>query len=50
VTQFGRIPAAADSFEWEGWRFEVVEMDRRRVDKVRVSRVTAPAVAGMKAV
>jgi len=50
VTQFGRIPAAADSFEWEGWRFEVVEMDRRRVDKVRVSRVAAPAVAGKKAV
>ena len=44
VTQFGRIPAAADFFEWNGWRFEVVDMDRRRVDKVLV----APAAAATK--
>lgn len=42
VTQFGRIPAAGDKFEWGGFRFEVVDMDRRRVDKVLVSQV-APA-------
>jgi putative hemolysin len=41
VTQFGRIPAVGDHFEWGGWRFEVAEMDRRRVDKVLVAR-TAP--------
>ena len=41
VTQFGRIPAAADSFEWNGWRFEVVDMDGRRVDKVLVARAGA---------
>jgi CBS domain containing-hemolysin-like protein len=28
-----------------GWRFEVVEMDRRRVDKVLVKRVAPPAAA-----
>jgi putative hemolysin len=38
VTQFGRIPAVGDKFDWEGWRFEVAEMDRRRVDKVIASR------------
>jgi putative hemolysin len=38
VTQLGRIPAAADYFEWQGWRFEVVDMDGRRVDKVLVAR------------
>jgi putative hemolysin len=38
VTQLGRIPAAGDFFEWHGWRFEVVDMDRRRVDKVLVAR------------
>ncbi len=38
VTQFGRIPAKGDRFEWDGWRFEVAEMDRRRVDKLIVSR------------
>jgi putative hemolysin len=38
VTQFGRIPAAGDRFEWRGWRFEVVDMDRRRLDKILVSK------------
>ena len=42
VTQLGRIPAAADFFEWHGWRFEVVDMDGRRVDKVLVARAGAP--------
>jgi len=36
VTHFGRIPAVGDRFEWAGWRFEVAEMDRRRVDKIAV--------------
>ena len=43
VTQFGRIPAAGDYFEWNGWRFEVVDMDKRRVDKVLIAK--APAAA-----
>ncbi len=41
VTQLGRIPVAADFFEWQGWRFEVVDMDGRRVDKVLVARAAA---------
>jgi putative hemolysin len=44
VTQFGRIPVKGDRFEWDGWRFEVAEMDRRRIDKLIVSRL-APQVA-----
>ncbi|HVU18376.1 MAG TPA: hemolysin family protein [Candidatus Didemnitutus sp.] len=44
MTHFGRVPAAGDHFEAEGWRFEVVDMDRQRVDKVLVSRL--PEVAG----
>jgi putative hemolysin len=43
VTQFGRIPATGDHFDWAGWRFEVMDMDRHRVDKVTVSRVPPPA-------
>ncbi len=39
VTQFGRIPAPGDHFDCQGWRFEVTEMDRRRVDKVVASRI-----------
>ncbi len=45
VTQFGRIPAVAESFDWAGWRFEVVDMDHRRVAKVRVSPAPAPPSA-----
>ncbi|MEW6120368.1 MAG: hemolysin family protein [Pseudomonadota bacterium] len=35
----GRIPAVADHFEWNGCRFEVVDMDKNRVDKMLVARV-----------
>ena len=30
----GRLPAITDTVDWEGWRFEVVDMDGKRVDKV----------------
>jgi putative hemolysin len=33
----GRLPITTDSVEWEGWRFEVVDMDGKRVDKVLAS-------------
>jgi putative hemolysin len=47
ITQLGRIPAPGDALEWGGWRFEVSEMDRRRVDKLIVSRAPgSPAEAG----
>ncbi len=35
-----RIPAASEHFEAEGWRFEVVDMDGSRVDKLLVSLET----------
>ena len=38
MAQLGRVPVSTDHFEWGGWRFEVVDMDGRRVDKVLVSR------------
>jgi putative hemolysin len=34
----GRLPHTTDSVEWEGWRFEVVDLDGKRVDKVLVGR------------
>jgi putative hemolysin len=34
----GRLPDTTDSVEWEGWRFEVVDLDGKRVDKVLVGR------------
>jgi len=42
VTHFGHIPVAGDHFEHAGWRFEIVDMDKHRVDKVLVSK-TKPA-------
>ena len=35
----GRIPAVADHFEWGDCRFEVVDMDKNRVDRVLVVRL-----------
>ncbi len=40
MTCLGRIPAVTDHFEWKGLRFEVVDMDGFRVDKVMVSRIS----------
>ncbi|MCX5926852.1 MAG: hemolysin family protein [Cyanobium sp. LacPavin_0920_WC12_MAG_63_22] len=34
-----RIPREADHFEWQGYRFEVVDMDGKRVDKLLVSPI-----------
>lgn len=34
----GRLPSTADKVEWEGWTFEVVDLDGKRVDKVLVQR------------
>lgn len=37
----GAIPSVSDHFEWNGLRFEIVDMDGNRIDKVLVTR---PAV------
>ncbi|MCK0195993.1 hemolysin family protein [Ancylobacter sp. 6x-1] len=36
------IPQEGTAFESNGWRFEVVDMDGRRIDKLLVSRAVAP--------
>ncbi|MDP1900622.1 MAG: hemolysin family protein [Rubrivivax sp.] len=38
----GRLPHVTDAVEWEGWRFEVMDMDGKRVDKVLVTRTETP--------
>jgi putative hemolysin len=35
--RLGRVPAVAESFEWRGLRFEIVDMDGKRIDKVLVA-------------
>jgi len=32
-----RIPATGDHFHWDDWRFEILDMDGHRIDKVLVS-------------
>jgi len=39
----GRLPQTTDVVEWEGWRFEVVDMDGKRIDKVLASRLHDPS-------
>ena len=35
----GRLPKVADTVDWEGWRFEIVDMDGKTIDKVLASRL-----------
>ncbi|MFN8411585.1 MAG: hemolysin family protein [Anaerolineales bacterium] len=42
MISLGRVPQTADRFEWHSLRFEVIDMDGRRVDKVLVT--TLPKV------
>jgi putative hemolysin len=37
--QMGRMPALGDQVEAEGYRFEVIDIDGLRIDKVLVSKV-----------
>lgn len=39
-----RVPQTSDQFEWQGLRFEVIDMDGRRVDKVLVTTLPQRAV------
>ena len=38
-TRMGRVPSVSEYFEWNHLRFEIVDMDGKRIDKVLVSRV-----------
>jgi putative hemolysin len=42
IAHFGRIPDVADTFVWRRWRFEVMDLDGARIDKVLIVD-TAPA-------
>jgi putative hemolysin len=41
MTRLARVPRAGDRFAWGDLRFEVVDMDGRRVDKVLIERPPA---------
>jgi putative hemolysin len=46
----GRLPKVADNVAWEGWRFEIVDMDGKTIDKVMATRIVPePIVEGFEA-
>jgi putative hemolysin len=42
MARLGRVPKAADQFEYQDLRYEVMDMDGRRIDKVLVARIRKP--------
>lgn len=42
MAQLDAIPNEGDAFEWSSFRFEVIDMDDRRIDKVLISRLSTP--------
>jgi putative hemolysin len=45
IGEMHRLPETGEAVEALGWRFEVVDIDGRRVDKVLASRAELPAAA-----
>jgi putative hemolysin len=44
LSQFGRIPGVGDHIEVDGWRFEIIDLDGRRIDKILATKISeAPA-------
>jgi magnesium and cobalt exporter, CNNM family len=41
LSQLGHLPEVGESFNSHGWRFEVVDLDGRRIDKILASRIPA---------
>jgi putative hemolysin len=37
----GHIPEEGEKLEWSGYRFEIVDMERQRIDKLLVSKLPA---------
>lgn len=42
MKRIDRIPVAGDLFDWQGYRFEVMDMDGHRVDKVLMTKLDQP--------
>jgi CBS domain containing-hemolysin-like protein len=48
MAHVGRVPAVGERFEADGLRVEIVDAERRRINKVRICRVPVPEPAGEK--
>jgi CBS domain containing-hemolysin-like protein len=42
LQEFGRIPDAGEHIDWEGWRFEIVDRDGNRIDKLLATKLPEP--------
>jgi CBS domain containing-hemolysin-like protein len=45
LSRLGFIPRGGESFESDGYRFTVMEMERRRVSRVKIKALQAPVAA-----
>jgi putative hemolysin len=45
IAQFGHIPHVAEHFDWSGFRFEVVDLDAARIDKILITRIVQPTAS-----
>jgi putative hemolysin len=39
LSELGHLPLVGESFDSQGWRFEVVDLDGRRIDKILARRI-----------
>lgn len=39
LAHLGALPAVGDKFDFQGWRFEILDLDHRRIDKILASRL-----------
>jgi putative hemolysin len=46
LDRLGHIPAVGDYFDWEGLRFEGVDMDRLRIDRLLIRRLDEARPSG----
>jgi Mg2+/Co2+ transporter CorC len=49
LDRLGHIPEISEHFEWDGYRIEVVDMDRNRIDRLLISKIRRSSPRRMKA-
>lgn len=42
LLRLGRVPRVTDTVQWQQWKFEIVDMDRNRIDKVLATPALEP--------
>lgn len=41
MTWLGHVPKVSEHFEWEGYRIEVMDMDRNRIDRLLIAKIAS---------